>query len=105
MGRRRNKGEERAVAVERMDHLLGLAAVEARGPEPSLAGRYAALAWRLATKYQVGLEVRHKAAICRRCQGFMVPGTTCRTRIGRGLVRTTCLGCGLVRRRPLGAAA
>ncbi|MFO1533176.1 MAG: ribonuclease P protein component 4 [Thermoplasmatota archaeon] len=101
MARRRDKGEERDLAVRRIDILLARARSEALARRSDLADRYARLSLAIAQKYQTGLERRHKAQVCRSCGAFLVPGRTSRTRITSGRVTTTCLGCGNVARRPL----
>ena len=103
MARRRNKGMERDIAVQRIDALLERARSEALGHRGDLADRYASLSLALAQKYQTGFERRHKAQVCRACIAYLVPGRTSRTRISAGRVVTTCLRCGHVSRRPLQA--
>jgi ribonuclease P protein subunit RPR2 len=98
---RRNKGEEKRMAVGRIGHLLDEARGEALGPDADLADRHAGAARRIAMRYQVrGLD-RLTAEVCRGCGAYRVAGRTSRTRVQRGRVVTTCLACGRVRRRPL----
>jgi len=94
---RRDKKAERDVARERIGRLMALAerAVVARHVER--AHRYADLAWRVKTKYQLrrtGAEPR----ICRECHAFLAAGSTARVRLTGGKRTTTCLCCGAVRR-------
>lgn len=105
MARRRDKGEERAVAERRIRTLLARARAEhlaARraGGASALPDRYAALSLRLAQRYQTGLPRDAKAAVCKACGTFRT-ATTSRTRLTGGRVATTCLRCGHVARRPL----
>jgi ribonuclease P protein subunit RPR2 len=100
---RRNKGEERAIARERIAKLVTLADDAMRARRDDLAHRYAELAWALKTTYQLrqcGIEPR----ICRACKAFLVPGRTSRVRIAGGVRVTTCLRCGAIRRKVLTGA-
>lgn len=100
MARRRNKGEERAIAAKRMDILLARARVEALGPDADLAPRYVAMARKVAMKQQMPLRPHHKVQMCRGCNALRTSQTT-RVRIHRGRIITTC-ACGHTHRRPLG---
>lgn len=102
---RRDKGEERDIAVRRIDTLLALARLEALAKRGDLADRYAHLSLQVAQKYQTGLLRRQKAQVCRACATFLVPGRSARTRLAAGNVVTTCLRCGNIVRRPLHAKA
>ena len=109
MARRRDKGEERAVAERRIRHLLAraraehLAAVRAGAGASPLPDRYAALSLRLAQRYQTGLPRDAKAAVCKACGTFRTAATS-RTRLSGGRIATTCLRCGDVARRPLASS-
>jgi ribonuclease P protein subunit RPR2 len=103
MARRRNKGEERHIAVTRVRTLLGLARQEALGPDADLADRYASLARRVAMRYQLPLRRADKTQVCRDCGAYRVPGRNTRVRIQSGRIITTCLACGAIRRRPIQA--
>lgn len=97
---RRNKGEEKAIAHERVARLVELAEQALRRGRGDLADRYAELSWRLKTTYQLrGSAIDGRA--CRACHAFLVPGATSRVRLTGGKRSTTCLKCGDVRRRPL----
>lgn len=100
MAKRRDKGEERATAVRRLDELLAAARAERNGSRPDLANRYGTIALAVAQKYQTGLEARHKAELCRKC-GAVASTTTRRVRVVARRIVTTCLACGNVRRQPL----
>lgn len=99
MAKRRNKGEERVVAVRRLDQLLAAARMERGAGRADLANRYGRIALKVSETYQTGLEARHKAELCRRC-GAAGAGAR-RVRIVAGRIATTCLVCGNVRRQPL----
>jgi ribonuclease P protein subunit RPR2 len=97
---RRDKKAERDIARERVVALMSLADAAVRSAHVDRAHRYADLAWRVKTKYQLrrtGAEPR----ICRACHGFLSPGSTSRVRLTGGKRTTTCLRCGAVRRKLL----
>jgi RNase P subunit RPR2 len=101
MARRRDKGEERAVAVHRVRLLLGHARRERLADAGSaLPDRYAGLALRVAQRYQAGLPRDAKAQLCRACGAFRSAATS-RVRLTGGRLSTTCLACGTISRRPL----
>ena len=99
MARRRNKNAERDIARERIARLVTLAEVALVANKPERAARYGELAWAIKTTYQL-----RKTAIdgrrCRGCGAFFSVGTV-RVRLRDGMRITTCLACGMVRRRPL----
>lgn len=101
MARRRNKSEERDVAVSRIARLLARARAEAVGGRTARADRYAALSLRIAQKYQTGLARTDKAQLCRACGAYRTSSSS-RTRLRAGRLVTTCMRCGAVSRRPLG---
>jgi len=97
---RRNKGEEREIAQERIFRLMDLAAAAQRKGRADRANRYAELAWRVKTRYQIarsGLE----SSVCRACHAFLTPGVSARVRLTGGRRSVTCLACGATRRKVL----
>jgi ribonuclease P protein subunit RPR2 len=101
---RRNKGEEREIARERIAHLADLAHEALRAQRPDRANRYAELAWRIKTTYQMrGSAIDGR--VCRACHAFLVPGVSSRVRLRDGRRSTTCLACGVVRRKVLPRAS
>ncbi len=101
VAKRRDKGEERRIARQRVQHLFDLAGEASLGPDGDLASRYTSLARRVAMKYQLQLTRAQKTQLCRNCNAFRVPGRTSRTRLQKGRIITTCLSCGTIHRRPL----
>lgn len=100
---RRNKGEERAIARDRVARLVELAEEALRAGRDERAHRYAELAWRVKTTYQLrGTAIDGRA--CRACHAFLQPGRTSRVRLTGGRRTATCLRCGAMRRTPLTAA-
>ena len=97
---RRNKAQERAIARERVERLVALAEEATRAGRRDRADRYADLAWRVKTTYQLrGSPIDARA--CRACRAFLVPGRTARVRLTGGRRSVTCLACGHVRRKVL----
>lgn len=101
--RRRNKGAEREVALERVRRLVVLAE-QAMPEDPKLADRYVRLARRIAMRYQVSLPREIRRRVCRGCDGLLLPGRTARVRIANQRVSVTCLRCGTVKRYPYARA-
>lgn len=99
MAKRRNKGEERQIAVRRLDTLLGRARREATGPDADLCDRYVTIATQVARKYQMPMRPHQKAQVCRACKRYRRSENT-RVRVHRGRLITTCT-CGHIHRRPL----
>lgn len=98
MPKRRRRGSERRIALERIEILFRLAEKEAlRGNAPR-ANRYASLAARIGMRYNVGIPREFKRRYCRKCHAFLVPGVNCRVRVSRGKITSTCGTCGDVRR-------
>jgi RNase P subunit RPR2 len=95
MAKRRNKSEERDVAVSRIDALLRSARVD-----PARAGRLGALALGVARKHQTGLTPAQKSQVCRKCARVRTSATS-RVRIRAGRIVTSCT-CNFIHRRPLG---
>jgi ribonuclease P protein subunit RPR2 len=101
MARRRNKVQERDVAVDRITQLLARARQAAVAGRGERANRYAHLGLRIAQKYQTGLARPQKAQVCRACGTYRTSATS-RTRLRGGRVIMTCTNCGARARRPLG---
>lgn len=99
---RRDKGEERRIAHERVGRLVVLAEAAVREGRRDRADRYADLAWRLRLRYQLGASALD-GRICRACHAFLQPGVTSRVRLTGGRVSVTCLACGGTRRKVLAA--
>ena len=100
MAQRRRKGTERKIALERIDILFHLAEREGLKGNLTRANRYASLAAKIGMRYNVRLPREFRRRYCRKCHAFLVPGRTCRVRVSRGKVTTTCGVCGDVRRIP-----
>jgi ribonuclease P protein subunit RPR2 len=98
---RRNKSEERALAQERIRHLVALAEKAQRADEaPAQTKRYVSLARRIGMRYQVSLPPELRRRVCRGCETVLIPGNTARHRLTSGRVTVTCLKCGAIKRYP-----
>jgi len=96
------RGNERDIARERMEILLGLAKKTLR-KDPKLMRRYIELARRIGMRSQVSIPKEYKQRICKNCGTFLVPGFNCRVRTrpdGGTKVVITCLDCGSHKRYP-----
>lgn len=99
---RRNKSAERAIASERIERLVTLAEEALRGGRRDRADRYADLAWRVKTTYQLR-RTPADGSVCRACRAFLQPGVTARVRLTGGRRSVTCLACGETRRKSFDA--
>ena len=91
------------IAMERIRILFSLAE-ETYPADPARAQRYVDLARRIAMRTRLRLPRDLRRRVCRRCNAFLVPGATSRTRIRQRRephVAVTCLKCGHVTRIPL----
>lgn len=96
------KSKIESIAMERVESLLDFASSIYK-KRPDLANRYAELAWKIKTRYNLVLPRSLKMRLCRKCQTFWVPGETCRVRLRSSRpsrIVITCLNCGHKRRIP-----
>ena len=100
MAKRRHRGQERRIALERMESLFRQAEGEAVGRREGRARRYVELARRIGMRYNVRVPREFKRKFCRACGAYLVPAHNARVRVGRGRVVITCLACGAVQRMP-----
>lgn len=100
MARGRDKKGEREIARQRVERLVALAEKAVLAGRQDRADRYAELAWRVKTTYQLrGSAIERR--LCRACHAFRSAATS-RARVRDGVRVVTCLVCGDVARRPLG---
>jgi ribonuclease P protein subunit RPR2 len=97
----RMKRQRQEIAAGRIETLMSLADVRAKGHDIALASRYVSLARSIGMRYNVRLRSSEKLRVCKGCGGYLLPGTTLRVRMGRRTVTRTCLKCGLIKRTPL----
>ncbi len=91
------------IAMERI-HTLFQQAQTTYPRNPQLAQRHIDLARKIAQRTRPHLPPPHPRPICRKCNTYLVPGSTSRTRIRQRRephVATTCLKCGKIQRHPL----
>ncbi len=100
MVKRRHRGMERRIALERMTSLFRLAEEEALQRHADRARRYVELARRIGMRYNARVPAAFKRSFCKKCLAFLLPSVSARVRIGRGRVVVTCTACGAVQRYP-----
>ncbi len=87
-----------AIAEGRMTKLFSLSRAAVKDGRDDRAKRYVHIARRIGQK--TNTPVPKGEAFCKGCGLPMVQGVNCRTRIGEGRLKVTCLGCGTVKRMP-----
>lgn len=99
--RKAAKGDAAAAAAK-----LTRMAVEASRTDMPLARRQAALARKVALRFNVRFDYSLKRFTCHGCKGLLVPGVNARVRLSkeRKALVVTCLDCGRVNRKILGQA-
>lgn len=97
---RRRKKEERKIATERINVLFSLAEKYAQQGNMQRANRYAQLAWKIGTRYNVRIPGYLKRRYCRRCHTFLRPGVNCRVRLTGDRITMACENCGRQYRYP-----
>ena len=100
MAKRRHRGMERRIALERMGILFRLAEKEALARHEARARRYVELARRIGMRYNVHVPPEFRRRFCKKCLAYLVPSINARVRVGRGQVVVTCLPCGSIQRLP-----
>ncbi|MEK6987418.1 MAG: ribonuclease P protein component 4 [Candidatus Thermoplasmatota archaeon] len=100
MTKRRHRGMERRIALERMEILFHLAEKEALVRHEARARRYVELARRIGMRYNVRVPPQFRRRFCKKCLAYLVPSVNARVRVGRGHIVVTCLPCGAVQRLP-----
>ncbi|MFQ6060595.1 MAG: ribonuclease P protein component 4 [Thermoplasmata archaeon] len=97
---RRRRGEERRIAIERINILFTLAEKCAVKGNTSRANRYAHLAWKIGMRYNISLPKYLKRRYCRGCHTYLQPGINCRVRLTGDRITLTCESCGRFYRFP-----
>ncbi len=98
---RKPKAEAAEVAKKMLE-----TAVSTAGRDLSLAKEQAELARKIMLKFNVRFDWSLKRFYCHGCKRLIVPGVNARVRItgrGQGALRITCLECGHVNRKIIGA--
>ncbi|MBN2153604.1 MAG: hypothetical protein JW839_19265 [Candidatus Lokiarchaeota archaeon] len=100
----KNKQRAGEIARERVDILMAAAgkAAGTHGEGPEMARRYVHVARKIAMKIRTPLDPKATRRVCKRCDSYLLDGTTARVRLqGKGKnahVAVTCLRCGNVKR-------
>ncbi len=95
--------ETTIIALERI-HILFQQAQTTFPHNPQQAQRHVDLARKIAQRTRTHLPPHLRRQVCRKCNAYLVPGSTSRTRIRQRRephVATTCLKCGSIQRHPL----
>ena len=88
------------IALQRIERLLELAAVEAKKGKEKRSDRYVQLARKIGMRHRVRLPSDLKMWICKDCYSFLIPGKNARVRLRGEYITTTCLRCERQMRRP-----
>lgn len=100
----KNKQRAGEIARERVGILMDAAgkAAGTPGDGPAMASRYVHVARKIAMKVRTPLDPQATRQVCKKCDAFLLEGTTARVRLqGKGKnahVAVTCLQCGHVKR-------
>ncbi|WP_300606469.1 ribonuclease P protein component 4 [Methanohalophilus sp.] len=97
--RKQRKHLIKEMASERICRLFELAEEEF-STHPERSFRYAALARKLGMRYRVSIPRKYRQKVCRSCNSYLVPGSTCRVRLQKNNICITCLKCGRIMRYP-----
>src|SRR2546428_13261761 len=100
MVKRRHRGMERRIALERMTTLFRLAEGEALQRHAGRARRYVELARRLGMRYNVRGPAPFKRSFCKEGLAFLLPSVSARVRIGPARIVGTGTACGAIQRYP-----
>src|SRR2546426_9441774 len=100
MAKRRHRGMERRIALERMTTLFHLAEGEALQRHAGRARRYVELARRIGMRYNVRGPAPFKRSFCKKCLAVLLPPVSARVPVGRGRVVVRCLTSGPVQGNP-----
>src|SRR3989442_12091958 len=100
MVKRRHRGMERRIALERMTTLFHLAETEALQRHAGRARRYVELARRNGMRDNVRVPAPFRRPFCNKSLAFLLPPVSARVRVGQGRVVVTCTTCGAVQRFP-----
>jgi ribonuclease P protein subunit RPR2 len=95
--------ETTKIALERI-HALFQQAESTFPMNPQQAQRHVDLARKIAQRTRTHLPPHLRRRVCRKCNAYLVPGSTSRTRIRQRRephVAITCLKCGNIQRHPI----
>ena len=99
MSRRRISSHDASeIALRRISILFELSRKALAEGNPDRAKRYVILARRISQRTRTPMPRQH--TFCKRCNMPLDVGRNCRVRVMGGVIRTTCLECGDIRRMP-----
>ena len=55
----------------------------------------------ISKRHSISLDYDLNYLICRKCSNSLIPGSSSRVRINKGMFRITCTKCGNIRRKPI----
>ena len=90
----RNSNLIEKVANERIERLFVLAEGRWAAGDDGLARKYIKLARKIGSHYKVGVPLRMKNRICKKCNAVLLPGINCRVRVVRGGYLAYKCSCG-----------
>lgn len=93
-----NKKEQRKVALERIKILFDEAEKAALDDHLDRSNRYVELARKIGMRYNVPIPSEFRRRYCKKCNSYLFPGKTCRTRVKNGMVVSKCDSCGTINR-------
>ncbi|HOP09255.1 MAG TPA: lipoate protein ligase C-terminal domain-containing protein [Candidatus Methanofastidiosa archaeon] len=96
---KRVKHQRKRIASRHVERMLELS-LDNLDERPERSRRYVQIARDMIRKHKVKLAPEQKGLFCKKCNTPLVPGRTSRVRTRSGMVSTTCLHCGNVRRHP-----
>jgi ribonuclease P protein subunit RPR2 len=94
------KDDNRELAMSRVLRLLELAEASAIAGDLERAHEYVSNAWTIKLKFRLRLPAEQKRLFCKKCLSFLLDGKTARVRVKDGILTTTCLKCGEIKRIP-----
>jgi ribonuclease P protein subunit RPR2 len=97
----KDKKIQREIANRRINQLFSYADEYALSDNLNLADRYVRLARKISMRCLVSIPNKYKRSFCKHCYGYLLPGVTSRTRIGRSKLIIYCINCKKYTRIPL----
>lgn len=94
-GRKKNRDEQKDIALERIEILFSLAGAAAAGKDLECADRLITQAKKIAMKYNLQTPRELRRRVCKFCGRYLLPGVTSRVRVksADSRVEARCLRC------------
>ncbi len=93
-----SRSKDRRTALNRIDILFEEAKKAVQRREIERAHRYVDLARKIGMRHNVPLPSKYKRRVCENCHSYLYPGKTCKTRLRKGQLVSSCLECGTINR-------